>query len=84
MAPSNPTHEVIRPIPGMELKAGDLVDAAGWRTAEKLERLRYLKPIVADVSALKEKLQAAQARIAQLEEENARLRGGKVTAAARR
>jgi hypothetical protein len=78
------THEVVRPIPGMELRAGDLVDASGWRTAEKLERLRYLRPIVADVKALQEQLQAAHARIAQLEEENARLRGGKVAAAARR
>ena len=65
------THEVIRPIPGMELKAGDLVDASGWRTAPKLERLRYLKPI-GDVVAVREELRQAHARIAELERELAR------------
>ena len=67
--PGNPTHEVIRTIPGMNLQPGDLVDASGWRAAAKLERMRYIKPIV-DAEALR-------ARIAELESENKELRAGK-------
>jgi chromosome segregation ATPase len=45
MTTAKVTHEVIRPIPGSEHRAGDRVDASGWRNREKLERARYLKPL---------------------------------------
>lgn len=69
------THEVVRPIPGMDLRAGDKVDASGWTKADKLVGLRYLKPIV-DVEGLRAELKQAQRRIDELEQENARLKGG--------
>lgn len=76
------THEVVRPIPGMGLRAGDRVDASAWRNAEKMVRTRYLKPIV-DVEGLRAELRQAQRRIDELEQENARLRGGGRKAASR-
>jgi hypothetical protein len=67
------THQVIRPIPGMDYRAGDLVDASGWRSATKLERSRYIKP-VSDVTALRGRIVELEARIAELEAENRALR----------
>lgn len=81
----NATHEVIRSIPGMDLKAGDLVDASLWRNTEKMVRTRYLRPITDVVVAnLRTELVRAQQRIDQLEQENRKLReGGGRRAAAR-
>jgi hypothetical protein len=78
------THEVIRPIPGMPgLRAGDLVDASGWRTAEKMERARYIKPIT-DGGEWRSRAVRAEARVSELEAELRQLRGGAKAAAARR
>lgn len=41
-------YEVLRPFPGDRLyEAGEVVDATGWRNAQKLVDMRYLRPVAA-------------------------------------
>jgi hypothetical protein len=44
---TTPTHLVLRPIPtaGRTYQPGDLVDARGWRTGERLVEQRRLRPL---------------------------------------
>lgn len=68
------THEVIRPMRGLvgpggvELAAGDLVDASGWRSAGRLERSRHIKRL--------DKSSALREQVTELEAENDQLRKG--------
>jgi hypothetical protein len=71
MTGAQATHEVIRQISGMDLEAGDRVDASGWANLAKLEDQGYVKPL-SDVDEVRKDLKKANARIAELEAELAK------------
>lgn len=58
------THVVLRPFEGARpFRAGEEVDASGWRTARLLEERRYIKPL--PVLVMSEPVKAKGNRIQQ-------------------